>query len=146
MEPEQLPENKGGRPPPEADSLLQQSDLQPLDSGIPQEPSDVQNKSWPEAVAPPASSDLAADIPSSSAESLETNTKALRALQHFEQWLRSRHPEFSDQEVQKQIEYVANWDVMLDYYVGSDVFDEQMLRSDPDWVPWYRRTPPAELE
>src|SRR5580765_393078 len=103
MRPEHLPENRGGRPPPESPSTPEPE---------PQEyPSSVEPIGSQEPSVSPDRPDLAVTdeithenpAPTDSEQS-DFDKKAQLAIQHFEQWVRNRHPELNDEQVQTQLD------------------------------------------
>jgi hypothetical protein len=59
------------------------------------------------------------------------------ALSHFEQFIRTRHPEMLEEQVQREVWLLAQDRAFLDYLIGSDEFDKQMLKIHPDWRRWF---------
>ena len=71
----------------------------------------------------------------------EFEEKARRAVAHYEQWLKNRHPELSDDEIRADLAYVAGHRAVLDYFIDSDEFDDEIMKTHPDWQPWFNRRP-----
>ncbi len=61
------------------------------------------------------------------------------ALMHFDQWLRNRHPELSEADIQKQIGQIVSSEAALELFVYQDDFDARMLENYPDWQRWFER-------